>query len=118
MNTFKPPHDIYEMIGYSQRHDRSKPGIIVCSIAWELAYSWIAVADTNGFALSEDSRKQMNSMWLPTTQGPTLYFALLAIRRSLLYFALYRSTEQLCEVCSENYTVCAGLVDLLLSFQQ
>jgi len=29
------------------------------------------MADTNEFALSEDPRKQINSMWLLTTQGPT-----------------------------------------------
>ena len=31
-----------------------------------LGVSWIAVAEKNGFALSEDSRKHINSVWLPT----------------------------------------------------
>ena len=35
---------------------------------------------------------------------------------SSLYFALYRSTEQLREVCSENYTVCGGRIFSVLSF--
>jgi len=29
------------------------------------------VTETNGSAPSEDSHKQINSMWLPTTQGST-----------------------------------------------
>jgi len=31
-----------------------------------LGVSWIAVAEKNGFALSEDSRKHINSVWVPT----------------------------------------------------
>ena len=36
--------------------------------------------------------------------------------RLVTYFALYRSTEQLCEICSKNYTVCAGRIVSVLSF--
>jgi len=31
-------------------------------------------------------------------------------RRLVTYLALYRSTEQLSEICSRNYTVCAGRI--------
>ena len=31
-----------------------------------LGVSWIAMAETNGFAPSEDSHKHINSVWVPT----------------------------------------------------
>ena len=40
-----------------------------------LGVCWIAVADTNGFLLSEDLRKHINSMWVLTTERPTRSWA-------------------------------------------
>jgi len=36
-----------------------------------MGVGWIVVTEINGLAPSEDPRKQINSMWLPTTQGST-----------------------------------------------
>jgi len=35
-------------------------------LQYSLEVSWTALADINGFAPSEDSRKHINSVWVPT----------------------------------------------------
>jgi len=46
--------------------DHHHPASVSQGCSDSLGVSWIAVAEKNGFALSEDSRKHTNSVWVPT----------------------------------------------------
>jgi len=46
--------------------DHHHPASVSQGCSDSLGVSWIAVAEKNGFALSEDSRKHINSVWVPT----------------------------------------------------
>jgi len=69
-HSFIKKHGMFLILAYLKQYLLP----VICSIAGKvgrLGVSWIAVAEINWLALSEVPRKQINSMWLLTTQGPT-----------------------------------------------